>query len=1527
MLKKLISYLVIFSILFVDGASCMQEAEEHEPLLPGRRLSLDDPQLDDQPRLPEVREGELLPPQGDNAEAQNIPAPQPLVPISPLPLPEEEGDSLPSQGNPEPPALPPSEGRGEETRSCGALAVVEKDEEVIEVLSSVEEGGGSFPSQGSSEPPSLPPSESGREEFRTNGSLLVSNEDQEKIEVSSFTEEDEDGFAVLPEGYGSQLKLQPVEGVPILEDSLIQEAPYLRLLRINPEDLTPEEIEDLQTILRIEGSWKNYVVWANLEVLLHKSVFALTTNKHAINKRKQKTCCAPLWLHGGPIPLDSSSAIKRNVILKTFGSSLEEGVIESIHTILLALMGYQVYKLIQSGEWTMDFGSLVSFYFIDADIVSYLGTIRTLHESPELFALLGVPLIYAVAKTIYNYWQISEPTDKAVGEDIEGLTNRSKKWDSVIFNILSVIPFVSSLLNFHPLKRKIPTIATLILWEGRLPPEARENAFAALSQLAHTRKGMSQMTAIESLCHLAQGMHIKNLIQRPHDVEDLLKIKLRAFHALGEIYQAIPTLSLNKFRTAALLWEMGQSPSWLISIIEPINKAIRALLYTYTFYGIIDVLYKYFTCPYEYLEKFSWVGGLEPYASDYSKECFDTQVKAFNTLPGQPASTLVGDLGRYHFPGPYDLDLSNKGIQGPIIADIVEGFKRANVPLKSLNVSYNVITNSTDVERIFAALPPEMIHLDLWASMRILSVSDNSSPQSFLGLGQLTGLQSLNLSSNFLSSDDIGVIGQALQNLSHLKELRLAVNANDVDQITTNIAQIAHSLKPSLTLLDLADINLTSDLEGQIALGNSLAQVPTLKELYLGSTGIGGNVNTTLNDVALVALAHGLSAQENLRILDLSSNYIGQKDASLLLSSLPPSLAFLDVSDNSIGLYQAFFEVKALAQSVQQMSGLTSLKAGGLKNYVNNELGSSSDFLRALQGKQNLTSLDLSWNSFNDSTIINSFLQTIPNLESLDLSNNQLTHGSILAPTFSTLGKLKSLNLGGNNFTTANRVSLWKATSYLPKIPFYLDEDLNFTSTYLKSFNSTTTRLDLSGLIPNDPPALGTIMPQVVDLFSNLRELDLSNNNVLDYYVNGTYRIGGVQALITYLPRLTHLQSLRISNILWENSSFSTTPPVELKTFSQIIGQLPNLQALDFSYNNYFLAANSLGMGLENIHSLTSVNFSSCWYPWTNIKLNAPDHWEGGVQLIKGLQAQPNLIHLDLSGNIIGLFYNYSNPFFPPKDPNSTLALAKALNSWLQLRSLNLAYNNIGYKDSDSASTFLEKLAGLAETGNKQGRTLEVNLLEGISNVEWTQGAQVLQTLTQQKIEDACALQLCTGDPISKPTSSETQARGFQREWDSLPAATSDAISSHNIPWYSPAKWMATLKSLWQGSPKAIDMTNPQIEELVRFKERCDHLVAIADTRSADRWYRFSLEDLRDDAAEIVKNPRLITKDTQKNFYRRLDGIERDFLRKPLLKKPSFFATSNPIATSLTELKTMTELCPVSMPLLQSGLVPLALGQ
>jgi len=173
-----------------------------------------------------------------------------------------------------------------------------------------------------------------------------------------------------------------------------------------------------------------------------------------------------------------------------------------------------------------------------------------------------------------------------------------------------------------------------------------------------------------------------------------------------------------------------------------------------------------------------------------------------------------------------------------------------------------------------------------------------------------------------------------------------------------------------------------------------------------------------------------------------------------------------------------------------------------------------------------------------------------------------------------------------------------------------------------------------------------------------------------------------------------------------ECSNISKLRPL-LQNFSQTIGQLPNLKSLNL-LNTPFLYAESLGKGFKNSYSLEVVDLENCWFSFCSTPAN--NFWQGGSQLFEGLQFHHNLTHLDLQNNFIGLNVNVTNDLGEP-DPNSTKALAKALQSWPQLQSLNLADNYIGFENKTSASYFLNKLSELATTVYKNNRTLQVNLV------------------------------------------------------------------------------------------------------------------------------------------------------------------------------------------------------------------------
>jgi Ran GTPase-activating protein (RanGAP) involved in mRNA processing and transport len=1121
---------------------------------------------------------------------------------------------------------------------------------------------------------------------------------------------------------------------PVLTEDEGQEENVNEHIPLLGETKIPEEIE------KNENSFWGSFNYRNVKNIPFKTLSALFTNKSALDGQRKKKC-APLKMHGSSFPL--REAVKGNRVVKIGGSTIEDFLVEFTKTSLLGFAGYEIYELIQSNKSILSWDFLQNFY-TDIDRFSYYTMIQALYYHPALFAFFAVPLGLAVVKAIGNLSQISRSTKETIKKRIQNINLKSEKWDSRFFSALSILPTLKLPLIFHSPKRNIRALASSILWEGTLPEKTRTNALNTLIDLATNRKGVTQMTAIEGLIDLVHGLNLKDLERSP-DKKALTKIKVDAYNALIKIYKDLPFF--NKIKTAVLLWEIGYSPSKKTSVLMPIVKGIELAIYGGGLYGIIYFLYEYFSCPVKNLDQFSWIdkGDLQPYVSPYNKPCYRIQEEQFNTFPDQTAETLGDNLKSYYFPNKlYDSNLSGKHIKGPVLVRILEAFKKEKktVSLNSLNIGNNAVINSSHVEQIFAALPEEITSLDA-INMGGISYAPYS-PASFANLVRLKNLRTLILSYNRFAPTDNGVLAEVVKDLNYLEELRIS-------SVNTNLSALSQTLPRSLKILDLRGCDLSNDGD-QIALGNALAQKLRLRELYLGSTGIGTSFEGNK------ALADGFSAQTQLTDFDISGNSLESSsngNSSTLLSSFPPSIRNLDVSNNAIGILS-----DALAQSVQKMEGLISFKA------ANNDLGDSPNLLNALHDKKNLTHLDFYQNSFQNTSKIADFLQTTPAIKFLDFSNNLLTNGPSLVFSLRSLQNLEGLKLMGNGFTTPDRIAIWNATSFLSKSPFYLDKDPIYTAYYLNSLPKTTTNLNFEGLIQNNATALEPIMQQVANRFVDLEELDLSED-AIGNSDSETNTPKGIQALTTYLPQLKNLKSLKMNNcygfIMPETETY-------FKNFSYAVGQLANISILDLSGTNLFYAKD-LGNGFKESHNLTSVKLDRCWIG------PSVSQWEGGVELFEGLTSHSNLTHLSASLNPIGI------NSLGKADPNSTLALANALSSWPQLRNFILPYTYIGYNDTNSLDVFLQKLGEHAVAINKPGKTLGINLLNGIHNSTWSKEMDAFRKLMNQSVIDNCARQLCTGKPFTpcvqeKRRKSVNKNKILQEELSIKPLRMSEPVTS-----------------------------------------------------------------------------------------------------------------------------------------------------
>jgi len=431
-------------------------------------------------------------------------------------------------------------------------------------------------------------------------------------------------------------------------------------------------------------------------------------------------------------------------------------------------------------------------------------------------------------------------------------------------------------------------------------------------------------------------------------------------------------------------------------------------------------------------------------------------------------------------------------------------------------------------------LPPEIGQL---TNLQSLNLSDNQLSESLLNL------QSLNLSSNQLSElpPEIGQLAK-LQSLdfsfNHLSELpseigqlanlqSLNLSSNQLSELPLEIGQLS-----SLQSLDFS-FNHLSELPSEIGQLSSLQSLDLHNnQLDVLPAEIGDLANLQSLDLRnnqLSELPPEIRDLTNLESLNLNNNQLSE--LPLEIGDLA-NLESLDLNDN---------QLRKLPAEIEQLTKLKSLDLRG------NQLCQLPAKIGQLV---NLKFLNLSDNKLNE---LPPEIGQLANLESLDLSGNKLSE---LPAEISQLANLaKPLDLRDNQLSKlpaeigqlTNLPSLDLRNNQLSELPTEIGQLANLKF------------LDLSGnQLSKLPPEFG--------LLANLESLDLSGNqlsklpaeigqlaNLKSFYLNNNQ----LSELSAAIGQLTGLLSFRVSNN-------------QLSQLPAEIGQLVWLQSLD-------LGSNSLG--------------------------------------------------------------------------------------------------------------------------------------------------------------------------------------------------------------------------------------------------------------------------------------------------------------------------------------------------------------
>ncbi len=1142
------------------------------------------------------------------------------------------------------------------------------------------------------------------------------------------------------------------------EDTLPQDSrlrAFLQQMGWTEADLTaPLNLATLQKLAQVEMSfWPPR--WVSMDHLLEKLFYAPLLNRDGIAYTDQgkptKACCSRFWIRGKAIPLKSKSIRRQAVGINALREGVEDGILDTLHLTLTFLLGYQLTSSTRVNLFDT---------FNQADHNSILGIANLMHRQPAVFAVLATPLAFGLGKALWNAFQMDESTMQAVNRKKESIDAYGQGlWQD----------WLRPLLPLPPMDRYLARLQRLILWDGQLSGEARAKAFEAIVVLAKDRHGYSQLSAMYSLGRIAHGLHLKDTskLKEIYDKQTLLQLlslKTRALETLQTLRkdlhqrQGCNYTLINALYADSLLWSLGQSPSKTTSVLMSTFKAGKVTVQALFLKMIIETIIEYINCPDK--PGFTWTG-YQPWASDYSENCFDELVRQFNIIPGQPASSLVDNLSEYYFPGgTYSLDLSNKGIEGDVIVEIIQGFVKNDITLTSLNLA----SNSVNKARFFEAMLPSL------SSLTQLNLSNNgiedpkvkSISADTMALAQgfksLPFLTALDLSHNEIGSTDSQgtvAIGNGLRNLITLTYLDLS--GNEIGRRGSQGAvAIGNGLQylTRLTLFDFSGNEIGGyDSQGVVAIGNGLPYLNRLTSLDLSRNEIGWT-----SSQGTVAIGNALPYLNRLTFLDLSRNDIGWIDSNgtvAIGNGLPylVRLTSLDLSINSIGHRDS--------QGVMSLvHALSCLKELHVFNIQPQSPALNSTYIALLN--QALASTDvrspipLTLSTEED---VNNYFARVPhNTASFNFSA-LIGNPQIIVPLMKILVTYPSLT------------SLDLSYNYIG----YTDpQGIVFIGNGLRNLTSLTT-LDLSNnYIGNrdsqGPAAIGNSLQYLTRLTS----LDLSSNGVGYIDSKGTVAIGNA------LRNLASLTFLNLSNNYIGNTDSQGTAVI-----GNGVRHLTSLTSLDLSFNGIGNTDSqgtvAIGNGLQYTTSLTFLDVSNNGIGYTDS--------QGTVAIGNGLQYTASLTFLDVSNNDIGY-----------TDSQGTVALGNGLQYLPFLKILQLSGNNIGSTDKVGPEAILKALPKLPN--------LQTIGLSGMQNISWSDGAQVLASLRGEALRAACEAELCFSTPLHpvNPTQPQPLTLPAPVHTDSL-AQEGLSLLSHTSSAVPRAQPMG--HDLWRALSSAVASIKP----------------------------------------------------------------------------------------------------------------------
>ncbi len=396
-----------------------------------------------------------------------------------------------------------------------------------------------------------------------------------------------------------------------------------------------------------------------------------------------------LWISGMSFPFEEDAVLKRIHGLNAFVEGTEEVLMEGLHLFLLALLVSQLVYSAQEGE---PFSKVLDIFFVSGDdnsLRDFYSLSSPVPHAGALWTILLVPVIWGIYEGIQGY---------RTGVDREHNTHALHILEHAPSNVFK--NYFRWSLPFYDQEHALHILSRALLWDQQVSMAEKSDYLEAIKMYCQKHPGRGLMNGAHVFYQVVAGISVKDMGHLSQEERDgFLDLKAQALIYLQEVGSE-PTAKLLSRQILSegvpalyaryLLWTLGHYPPVLETIGWGIFRAAKTALSIILFKTLIEGIMNILNCPQQ--PGTTWTGETT-WAADFTYECWQAYMKAFNQVPGQPAETPLL-FPQFHLPSTVTFDLSGKGINGTVMARVLlRGFRLVSqgISIGVFNGSYNLM--------------------------------------------------------------------------------------------------------------------------------------------------------------------------------------------------------------------------------------------------------------------------------------------------------------------------------------------------------------------------------------------------------------------------------------------------------------------------------------------------------------------------------------------------------------------------------------------------------------------------------------------------------------------------------------------------------------------------------------------------------------------------------------------------------------------------------------------------------------------